>query len=365
MDQPYRLSNLCLFPIPQFFSFVLKAPFWRGETLDLPRKINDQDIMRRFSLFLSAALLFATPHILMAQELMAQAPPASQPAITHAPQPSGDTQIPALPATTGVLSLSATIAGQNTRIQGGLHWRVFSESAGADGNRTLIDTSDAAAPAFQLPNAVYYVHVSYGLASATKRINLAGLAATEQLALNAGSLRISPVLGDGPIPPNRISLAIYVPERADREAKLVVASAKPNDIIGLPEGSYRIVSTYLDLATGGSTNAPGLPPNATNSVINAEVTIQSGKMTEVTLRHRAAQITLKLVNSPGSEALANTSFSVLTPGGDVIREMIGAFPSLVLAEGEYVVIARRDGKTFQTTFSVQSNVDRDVDILTQ
>ncbi len=74
-------------------------------------------------------------------------------------------------------------------------------------------------------------------------------------------------------------------------------------------------------------------------------------------------MTLKLVNAPGGEALANTSFTVLTPGGDVIREMIGAFPSLVLAEGEYVAIARRDGRTYQGTFAVRSGRDRDVEIL--
>jgi hypothetical protein len=74
-------------------------------------------------------------------------------------------------------------------------------------------------------------------------------------------------------------------------------------------------------------------------------------------------MTLKLVNAPGGEALANTTFSVLTPGGDVIRELIGAFPSLVLAEGEYIAIARHEGKTFQTTFNVQSTLDRDVEVV--
>ena len=60
----------------------------------------------------------------------------------------------------------------------------------------------------------------------------------------------------------------------------------------------------------------------------------------------------------GAEALANTTFTVLTPGGDVIRELIGAFPSLVLAEGEYVVIARHDSKVYQSTFQVRTGMDR-------
>ena len=69
------------------------------------------------------------------------------------------------------------------------------------------------------------------------------------------------------------------------------------------------------------------------------------------------------MNNPGGEALANTAFTILTPGGDIIREMIGAFPSATLAEGEYVAIARHNGKTYQTTFKVESAIDRDVEVL--
>ena len=156
-----------------------------------------------------------------------------------------------------------------------------------------------------------------------------------------------------------------MPERGNAEARVVVQNAKPGEIVRLPEGNYRVVSTYLEKESAGSTGAPGAPANSTNSVVNAELRVQAAKITEATLRHRAALLTLKLVNTPGGEALANTSFSVLTPGGDVIREMIGAFPSLVLAEGEYVVIARRSGKTWQATFKVQSTLDRDVEVLAQ
>jgi hypothetical protein len=56
---------------------------------------------------------------------------------------------------------------------------------------------------------------------------------------------------------------------------------------------------------------------------------------------------------------------VLTPGGDVIRELVGAFPSLVLAEGEYVVIARHESKVYQSTFQVQTGMDRDVEVVAQ
>ena len=141
------------------------------------------------------------------------------------------------------------------------------------------------------------------------------------------------------------------------EAKLILPNLKANEAECVPEGAYHVVSKLMDGAPGSSTQ--------TNSTIYGDLRVQAGKLTSGVLRHRAATMTLKLVNAAGGEALANTSFSILTPGGDVIREMIGAFPSLVLAEGEYVVIARHDNKAYQTNFKVVSTLDRDVEVLTQ
>jgi hypothetical protein len=219
----------------------------------------------------------------------------------------------------------------------------------------VVQTSEAA-PGLSLPNGIYIVHASLGLAGVTKRVTLNGVPVSERLILNAGGLRVTGVLGDQPINPTKLSISIYVPERNNSEAKLVYANGQSGETIGLPEGNYHVVSTLLDAGTMGAANA-------TNSVISADLRVQAGKLTDATLRHRAAVMTLKLVSNPGGEALANSSFTILTPGGDVIREMIGAFPSLTLAEGEYVAIARHNAKTFQTTFKVQSTRDRDVEIL--
>jgi len=81
--------------------------------------------------------------------------------------------------------------------------------------------------------------------------------------------------------------------------------------------------------------------------------------------HRAAIITLKLVNESGGEAIANTQWSVLTPGGDVIKESIGAFPRVILAEGDYRVVARNENKTYQREFKVITGVDGEVEVLTR
>ncbi len=275
------------------------------------------------------------------------------------------------------LSLSAVLNGQTAPLSGGVRWRIFSAGTEEDGSHALIVESNLAAPTLTLAPGEYVVHGEFGLASAAKRLTLGPEVRSERLPIAAGGLKIGGVLGGQPIDPSKLSLAIYVPVGRNPLGKLVYAKAKAGDVIGLPEGNYHIVSTYLDMIGGrflanaaapatGKSSAPA--PSATiptNSIVSADVKVTAGKLIDVTLRHRCAALTLKLVNKPGSEALANTTFTVLTPGGDVVRELMGAFPSAVLAEGEYAVIARHDGKTYQSTFQVETGMDRDVEVVAQ
>jgi hypothetical protein len=269
-----------------------------------------------------------------------------------------------------VLRLSAVLGEGGAPMTAGLHWRVFNERADSDGSHAMIGESTTPQLAMPVPPGEYVVHLSFGLASATKRITIGEEDKSDRLVLNAGILKIVGARGDAPIDAGRLALALYVPERNNPEAKLIYSKAKAGDLLGLPEGAYHIVSTYLDLSGAGSLGA-GKPGGAlnnatpTNSIVAADVKLPAGKVLEVTLRHRYATLTLKLVSAAGADAMANTNFTILTPGGDLIRELIGAFPSLVLAEGEYVVIARHDTKTYQSTFQVQSGLDRDVEVIAQ
>ncbi len=278
--------------------------------------------------------------------VLAQAPTAPAPGPPVAPAP----------APHALVSLSAVYAQGDTQpIRAGLNWRVFDAHANDDGVHALVAESSQSTPAFALPDGEYIVHVACGLAGAARQIKVTGAPLTQKLTMNAGGLKISAQLGDAPIPPARLNIMIYLPDRNDPEAKLILPNLKAGASECLPEGAYHIVSKLLDATPGATT--------PTNSTVYADLKVQAGKITSGVLRHRAAAMTLKLVNNAGGEALANTSFSVLTPGGDVIREMIGAFPSLLLAEGEYVAIARHENKTYQATFKVISNQDRDVEIL--
>lgn len=243
------------------------------------------------------------------------------------------------------LALSASFAGDTKPIPHGITWRVFQQET--EGEPRLVTQSQDAAPVLPLPPGEYIVHMAYGLASATRKVLVGNGTTTEKVPINAGALIVKGSILDQVIPLNRLQISVFIPQAGDSEARLVTSSLRAGEVLRLPEGTYHVVSSYGD----------------SNSIVRADIRIASGKITEAKMRHRAATITLKLVSNPGGEARANTAWSVLTPGGDVIREAIGAFPSMTLAEGEYVAIARNEGRVFQNEFKVKSGLDRDIEVL--
>jgi hypothetical protein len=169
------------------------------------------------------------------------------------------------------------------------------------------------------------------------------------LDIPAGGIRLEGRVGDVRIPPGQIAFDVFKGSQFDTsERRPIAQNVMTGDVVLLPEGTYNIVSNYGE----------------GNSVVRSDVHVDAEKLTDVVVTHRAAVITLKLVNNAGGEALANTQWTVLTPGGDVIKESIGAFPRLVLAEGDYHVIARNEGRTFQRDFKVITGVDGEVEVST-
>src|SRR5271154_6105028 len=217
---------------------------------------------------------------------------------------SAQAQTATLESERGTLRLSAALAGAAAPLTGGLRWRLFALHTDPAGPRPLVAESSAAQPTLSAPTGDYVVHVALGLASASKRVTVTQEGRSERLTLNAGALRVTGTLGDTLIDPAKLSLAIYVPERNNPEAKLVYPKARAGDIIGLPEGSYHIVSTLLDTVGVGSIGL-GKPSAATptNSIVAADIKVVAGKLIDVTLRHRSATVTIKLVNAAGAGAL--------------------------------------------------------------
>ena len=214
-----------------------------------------------------------------------------------------------------VLSLAARYGKDLPAINGGLVWRIFPDRPDETGTFKMIREDHSPTPNIVLPPGNYVVHVVLGLVSAVRAVTLKAETDRESFVLPAGGLRIEGRVGTSKIPQNQISFAIYKGsqfEGGDRAP--LVPSVAAGDVVLLPEGTYYIVSNYGDA----------------NSVVRSDIRVQAGKLTDVVVTHRAAVITLKLVTDKGGEALANTAWSVITPGGDVVKESIGAFPRVVL-----------------------------------
>lgn len=236
-------------------------------------------------------------------------------------------------------------------MQTGLAWRVFSPLAGQDGKLPLVASSDGGSAAFQLAPGDYFVNVAFGRAGVTKKITVPaeGEVDKQTLVLDAGGFVLNAVAGaDQSIPPAQLSFSVYssdVRENGDRA--LVMSDVKPNTIVRLAAGTYHVVSEYGDV----------------NAVVRADIQVEAGKLTQAVLQHKAAQVTLKLVSQAGGEAIADTAWSVLTAAGDVVSESVSAFPSMVLAEGEYLAVARNKDKIYQQEFSVKAGRNTDVEVL--
>ncbi len=267
----------------------------------------------------------------------AQAPvaPAGAPA-SEAPIAVRATQITA----------QAFYAGDNKPMRSGLIWRVLREDGETVAPVIVARSADAVAQ-FQLPPGSYILHATYGYASGWKRISVGATPLNERLTLSAGALRLAAAIADRPLPPQLVSFSVFVPLAGNSEGRLVAENMRAGETLRLPEGTYHVVSTYGDA----------------NAIRRADIKVESGRLVEATIMHRAAKATLKLVAQPGGEAFAGTAFTVLTPGGDVIREAIGAFPEVILAEGEYILIARQEEQVHTHEFRIESGVDRDIEVV--
>lgn len=247
------------------------------------------------------------------------------------------------------LTLAAKLSEDGDLIENGIVWRVFKPDASDDGKLPMIATANGGTTRFALLPGSYLVHAGFGRAGITKRITVGTDAREEVLLLDAGGLKLNALLSGGVrIPSDKLRFSIYAgAETGTGERPLIIPDVKPDDIVRLNAGTYHVVSNY------GSVNA----------TIRADLVVEAGKLTEANVEHRAAELTLKLVREEGGEAMADTAWSVLNPSGEVIKESVGAFASMVLAEGDYVVIAKNKEKLYQREFTVVAGRNQDVEVL--
>ncbi|MBZ9770955.1 hypothetical protein [Mesorhizobium sp. CO1-1-8] len=301
--------------------------------------------VRLFLVWLGALLLMAPVSLAMAQNVDGVSD-LKLPGISSYATPKGETSL-ALSGG-GAITLSAQLTDKGSDITRGIVWRVFKPEA-VNGKLPMVASSHGGTAVFQLEPGSYLVHASYGRAGATKRITVGKDAKRESLVLDAGGLKLDAVLSGGVrIPPKKLRFSIYEgTAEANGDRALIIPDVEPNSVVRLNAGIYHVVSTY----------------GAVNAVIRSDIRVEAGKLTEATVEHHAAEITMKLVRETGGEAIADTSWSLLNESGDPIKETVGAFASMVLAEGDYTIIAKNRDRIYQKDFTVVAGQNQEIEVL--
>ena len=272
-------------------------------------------------------------------------PPGMPPEAPPAPQPAS----PLANAGLGRITLAAQLITDGPDITRGLVWRVFEAEPGADGKLTLVASGQGGTQSFDLTPGTYLVHASFGRAGATKRVTIGSAARREAFVLDAGGLMLNAEnAGGSTVPPDKLRFSIYdAQEGPNGERALILPDVNPRTVVRLNAGTYHVVSTY----------------GTVNAVVRSDIKVEAGKLVEATVEHRAAEVTLKLVREAGGEAMADTSWSVQTSSGDPVRESIGAYATMVLAEGDYTVVARNRDHIFQRDVTITAGENQEVEVL--
>lgn len=270
-------------------------------------------------------------------------PPARSPAASEAAAAAA-----AVAAVKQPVTLTAQITDRGMNIPEGLVWRVFDTRTDTSGELALAAKSEDATARLELVPGEYVVHVAYGRAQASDTLRVVEGENNKSIVLDAGAMRLNAaVTGDVSIPINLLRFDIFTSgNEGDRTQ--VAQNLSANDIVTLNAGTYHVVSYFGDV----------------NAVVRADLRVEPGQMTEATLYHRAAQVTLKLVTESGGEAIADVEWTVKTAGGATVYSNIGAFPATVLGEGDYLVLAKRGDTVYNREFEVRPGPGQEVEVLT-
>ena len=133
-----------------------------------------------------------------------------------------------------------------------------------------------------MPRGEYLINAAYGRANVTKRLTVWPDKPLDDIFnLNAGGLRLYATLAKQPLlSEHSLTFDVYSDETDQfGNRRKVIAGAKPGVVMRLNGGTYRVESTYGD----------------SNAVIEADVTVEPGKLTEATIDHQAGKVTFRLV----------------------------------------------------------------------
>lgn len=259
-------------------------------------------------------------------------PAASQAPVTTEPQP---------------VSLSARSGDSGPFITDGLVWRVFSTELDQTGELAMLSRSTDAATTLSLPPGEYVLHAAYGRAQASETLRVEPGPNNHVMIFELGGLQLNAaVVGDVPIPSDLLRFDVFANGPGGQTS--IAESVAVDELLHLNTGVYSITSHFGPI----------------NAVVRAEIRVEANEVTQATLYHRAAQVSLKLVSEEGGEAIAAVEWEITDMSGTTLFTELGAFPATVLAEGTYTVIAQLGDQVYNREFEVIPGAPREIEVLT-
>lgn len=256
--------------------------------------------------------------------------------------------IAAATAAPQAVTLMARITPDGMPIPEGLVWRIFESEPDSSGELALVAKSESGEASIELEPGQYVVHVAYGRAQSSETVTIQPGQGSIEMVLGAGALRLNAaVTGEVAIPPGLLAFDIYT-DQEEVARGLIAEAVSPNEIVTLNSGTYHVVSRFGEV----------------NATVRADLRVEPGQITDATLYHHAAQISFKLVSEQGGEAIADVEWTVKTADGTTVFSNLGAFPTTVLAEGDYLVLAKLGQTVYNREFQVQPGPPREIEVLT-
>jgi hypothetical protein len=247
------------------------------------------------------------------------------------------------------LRLRARITAATDPIARPIAWTVHRVDDSAEDKWPLVGERSAAEAAFDLAPGQYVVRAGYGAIKAAKVVVVQPRQQVDvTFILNAGGLRVVPALAFLD-PPEGANAKHWVFEAAadDRgNRRLFAETDRPGEVIRLNAGTYHLVSRFGDA----------------NAVVEADVTVKPGMLTEVEINHKAGIVHLGFARHDTDGPSETVQWQINDSNGSVIMRADGARISQILAPGAYIAAVDYGGRKFEARFEIDIGETREVNI---
>lgn len=235
----------------------------------------------------------------------------------------------------GKVRLSAIPIEGAEPISKDLGWDIYG-APNAEGDRSKLSCSYSATPEFSLPSGTYLATVQWGNAAAQQEVVVeSGKLAQVTILLNAGTLALSAIMGEGADPvSNGLGWDVYGAPNAEGERGKITYSYEAQPRFRLKEGNYLVTV------------------NRGNSGTQAELEVKAGTMVTSVLNLNAGIVKASSAGGGGWDLYGSANAEGQRPK---IGYSYEANPTFYLPAGKVLIVRSNGDKRAEKEVEIQAN----------